>query len=137
VRVTTVTGAETIGLGVGRAFPGELDGVLDVLARRFRVPVPASAAPRRLYTVQLLAARDADRATAFARSLDEDPALGDPSEGFWDGCLPCSTPGARVIDAEGARLHRVVVGLYADRRSARRARDAIRRSDRRAFVRRL
>lgn len=132
VRLQGAGPSETIALGIHRAFPGaDLDPVIEVLSRRFRtLPPPPSDAP--VYTVQLLAASPA-HASAFARGLDG-RAIEASDDFFWETCLPCSPRVAHVLVGPGP-LARVVVGVHADRTSARRSLRRLRALGLRGFVR--
>jgi hypothetical protein len=127
LRLVTGSSVVAIDTGLARAFPGELDPVLALVAAHFGIAVPSvtSASP---LTIQVFAARDAARAARFADAMRLET-----STTFYEACAPCADPPARVLD-EGA-LHRVVVGVYVDRAHARRALSRLRVPG--AFVRRL
>lgn len=119
-------GTETFPLGVAEVSPGDpaLDRALDLVSRRFHVPVPAAPTGVRLYTVQLLAAAQPSHAAAFVQSLDTRVPASEP-DFFWEACAPCYPQIAHVLeDGNGAR--RVVVGMYADRAAAHRAASELR-----------
>lgn len=127
---------ETLALGIATVMPGDraLDVVLDVLARRFHVPIPAAPVAPRVYTVQLLAA-SAAHVAAFLQHIDSRIAASEP-DFFWETCVPCAGPIAHVLDDAGP-VRRVVVGVYADRAAAERAARELRARHFSAFVRPL
>lgn len=130
-------GTETFPLGVAEVFPGDpaLDRALDLLSRRFHVPVPAAATGVRVYTVQLLAAAQPSHAADFVRWLDTRVPASEP-DFFWEACLPCYPQIAHVLE-DGNGLRRVVVGMYADPAAAHRAASELRTRGLQAFVRTL
>ncbi|MFO0685150.1 MAG: SPOR domain-containing protein [Sandaracinus sp.] len=126
LNVRSQGGTETFPLGVAEVSPGDpaLDRALDLVSRRFHVPVPAAPTGVRLYTVQLLAAAQPSHAAAFVQSLDTRVPASEP-DFFWEACAPCYPQIAHVLeDGNGAR--RVVVGMYADRAAAHRAASELR-----------
>jgi hypothetical protein len=129
---------EELPLGIDQAFPGDLDAILPELAAHLGAPLPASPRGARIYTVQLFASASADAADAFAESIDAQLAAADTGTDFFYGtCTPCSTPVAHVLPVDSRGLHTVVVGLHADRGSARRALDVVRTLGLGGFVRAL
>lgn len=135
-RLVSAQSTETLPLAVDRAFPGDLDAVLPRLAARFGRSVPPEPPAAPLYTVQVLAAAHPEHADALARRIDRSLS-GGSDDFFFEACLPCATRTAHVLAPDARGIRRVVVGVHADRASARRALRGIRDAGLDGYVRAL
>ena len=89
----------------------DFDEALPIVAAHFRARVPDSAAPAKLYTIQLFSSRSESSAHRFAAALD---ARGVTAAGsfFHEACLPCSVPEAHVLPRGEGGFSRVATGIF-------------------------
>lgn len=118
-------------------FPGdpELDAALRWVAQRFHRPVP-KARRARLFTLQVFASRSERGAARFVEQLDS-RGIHASRAVYHAACHPCSIPEARVLTTPNAKVHRVILGVFADRHTARLALLELERFRVRGFVREL
>jgi hypothetical protein len=104
----------------------DFDEALPIVAAHFGAKVPDSAAPAKLYTIQLFSSRSESSASRFSAELD---ARGVTAAGsfFYEACLPCSVPQTHVLQRGADGLSRVVTGIFDRYSVARRSLGKLRR----------
>ncbi len=118
--------------------PGEVDleRALSVVARRFpKRSVPADE-PVELFTLQLFASRSESHANRFVERAER-RGLHVEHPFFWQACLPCSIPEARVWSRGTDGWFRVIAGVFDRPANARRALVQLKKQGFDGFVRQL
>ncbi len=105
----------------------DLDAAVDLVGRLAKADAPTRARASRsppppVFTVQLLASRDKDRANLLSARVDE---VGVRGSFYWSGGMPARHPSSEVFHG-GDGLHRVLAGAFLTRRQANLARAELR-----------
>jgi hypothetical protein len=125
-RLTLRRGTELVEIEIPGDF--DLEIALKIAARSFGVRrAPKLRAVARLFTIQLFASRTEAGAGRVSEAVSE---RGVEVEGsfFHEECLPCFTHAARVLGPGPDRRYRVIAGIFASQRAARRSLATLRRA---------